>query len=89
MAVSARKSIGSVDKQKETVHSHTVSEVGKEQPGTTHRTNNATFHRRYQKLWFIVSSVRRLRDCPSSGGKVEAPGQSSANAFLTATPVDT
>ena len=93
VAVSARTSIGSLDKQKETVHSPAVSEVGKKQPGTTH-TNNATFHRRYQKALVHCFKCKKVehyaRDCPSSGGKVEAPGQSSAkSAVLTATPVDT
>ena len=94
VAVSARKSIGSADKQKETVHSPTVSEAGKKQPGTTRRTNNATFHRRYQKALVHCFKCKKVghyaRNCPSNGGKVEAPGQSSAkSAVLTATPVET
>ena len=46
-----------------------------------------------RKNWFIVSSEKvgpYPRVCPSCGGKVEAPGQSSAkSAILTATPVET
>ena len=95
VALSARKSNASVDKQKETSHPPTVSEVNKEQSRTTWQTGNSIIsHKQYQKASVQCFQCKKLghyaRDCPLNNSKMEAHGQSSAkSAVLTATPVET
>ena len=95
VTVSARKSNDSVDKQKETSHPPTVSEVNKEPSRTTRRTGNSIIsHKRYQKASVQCFQCKKLghyaRECPLNNSKMEAHGQSSAkSAVLTATPVET
>ena len=60
VAVSARKSIGSVDKQKETVHSRTVSRMARNSLKLLIEPTMLLFIGDIRKLWFIISSVRRL-----------------------------
>ena len=61
LAVSARKSNVSVDKQKETSHPPTVSEVNKEPSRTTWRTGNSIIsHKRYQKASVQCFQCKKL-----------------------------